>query len=315
MKPSSAILILLAGLCAASAQAATRIDLGAARDYSGFFFGDASRVMDVEGRLAVGGSLQTSGFSIGYRAPYGSSAASLVVGGDVKLGTGAIFGPPKTNIDTNASTGPITSWEKPLGYGVYGGKNQSLSVHDLRQGKPLDFAAAHGKLTQLSSDLSKLAANGVVEQKWGGLYLSGDGQAHTQVFNLHTNQLSNLYLQNVRSDAQVVVNVFGAPGNYTFAGGQDGQLEALRDRVLFNFVNASDVKISTFTWGSILATGANISGTGHIEGSVMAHSINAQVEIGYEPWHTPSAVPEAHTWAMLLGGLGLLGWAARRRRA
>ena len=28
-----------------------------------------------------------------------------------------------------------------------------------------------------------------------------------------------------------------------------------------------------------------------------------------------SAVPEAHTWAMMLAGLGLLGWHARRRRA
>ncbi|WGG48295.1 PEP-CTERM sorting domain-containing protein [Rugamonas sp. DEMB1] len=27
---------------------------------------------------------------------------------------------------------------------------------------------------------------------------------------------------------------------------------------------------------------------------------------------TPSAVPEAQTWAMLLAGLGLLGWAKRR---
>ena len=29
----------------------------------------------------------------------------------------------------------------------------------------------------------------------------------------------------------------------------------------------------------------------------------------------PLPVPEPQTWALLLGGLGMVGWAARRRRA
>lgn len=304
---------------AASAQAAmTNINLGAAQGYSAFFFGNASRVMDVEGRFAVGGNLETSGFSFGYRTPHGVTGPSLVVGGNVKLGTGAIYTGPNTNINTNDSVGPITSWEKPLGYGVFGGSNSSLAVHDLRNATPIDFAGAKTQLSKLSSDLTAEAANGTVEAKWGGLYLTGDNSSKVQVFTINSNTVGNLVLQNVKSDAQVIINVNGSSSgsgtNYTFSGGQDGQLESLRDRVLFNFANASEVKISTFTYGTILATKANIVGTGHIEGSVIANSISAQVEIGYEPWHNTTPVPEADTWAMLLAGLGVTAFLAKRRR-
>ncbi|MBI3229514.1 MAG: choice-of-anchor A family protein [Burkholderiales bacterium] len=291
----------------------TNLNFGAAEGYSAFFFGNASKVMDVEGRFAVGGNLDTSGFSFGYRTPFGVTGPSLVVGGNVHLGTGAIFSGPKTNIDTNATIGPITSWEKPIGYGVFGGSNSSLAVHDLRQATPIDFASAKTQLTKLSGDLKAETANGTVESKWGGLYLTGDNTSKTQIFTINSNTVGNLFLQNVKSDAQVIINVNGSGGKYVFSGGQDGQLEALRSRVLFNFNNATEVKISTFTWGTILAPKANILGTGHIEGSVIANSIAAQVEIGYEPWKNTSPVPEADTWAMLLAGLGLLGIYARRR--
>lgn len=313
MKSAALLALSLFCLSNSASAAVTNIDLGVAQGYSGFFFGNASRVMDVEGRFAVGGNLETSGFSFGYRAPYGSTGPSLVVGGNVKLGTGAIYAAPNVNVDTNASVGPITSWEKPLGYGVFAGSNTSLSVHDLRQGSVIDFAAAKTQLSNLSQNLGAQAANGQVEAKWGGLYLTGDNSSDTQVFNINSNQLGNLFLQNINPNAQVVVNVT-ASGKVVFSGGQDGQLEQLRDRVLFNLVNANEVSISTFTYGSILATKANMLGTGHVEGSVIANSISAQVEIGYEPWHNTSPVPEAETWAMMSLGLAGLFAIARRRR-
>ena len=313
----TAILAFLAFSLANTAQAAvTQIDLGVAQGYSGFFFGNASKVMDVEGRFAVGGNLETSGFSFGYRSPYGSTGPSLVVGGNVKLGTGSIFSAPKTNVNTNDTVGPITSWDKPLGYGVFAGTNSSLAVHDLRQENVIDFAASKTKLSGLSSQLASEQANGTVEMKWGGVYLTGNNQADFQVFNIQSNQLNNLFLQNIKPGAQVLVNVLGSNGRVVFSGGQDGQLEQLRDRVLFNLVNASEVQISTFTYGTILATKANMIGTGHVEGSVIANSISAQVEIGYEPWHHTSPVPEADTWAMMLLGLaGVAAYAQRRKAA
>ena len=136
--------VLMASAFTCSAQAAiTTIDLGAAAGYSAFFYADVSKVVDVEGRLAVGGSLDTSGLSVGYRSAYGISGPSLVVAKDVKLINGDIFAGPTSNVDTNATIGPITEYTKQAGYGVYGGSNTSSAYHVLnKQANVIDFSAA-----------------------------------------------------------------------------------------------------------------------------------------------------------------------------
>jgi choice-of-anchor A domain-containing protein len=316
MKLKSLAVLAFSVVCAAQAQAdAISFDLGLAKGFSGFFYGNASNVVDVEGRLAVGGNLDTTGFSVGYRTPYGFDGPSLVIGGDVHIGGGAIYTGPATNIDTNSSIGPITSWDKQIGYGVYGGQSTSPAYLDLHhQSNVVDFGAAKTQLTALSSSLAQQTANGTVEFKYGGIYLTGDNSADTQVFNVNASQLSNLVLQDVKSTANVVINVTGsATGNQvTFGGGQDGQFEALRDRVIYNFTDAKEVQVGTFIYGSILANGANITGTGHLEGNVVANSISTRLEIGYEPLAV-TAVPEPETYGMLLAGIGMLAFLKRRK--
>jgi choice-of-anchor A domain-containing protein len=303
-------------LCSAQAAVST-IDLGVAAGYSGFFYNNVANVVDVEGRLAVGGNLYTNGLSVGYRTPYGVTGPSLVVARNVYMGSGDIFTGPATNVNTNASEGPITEYQKEKGYGVYGGtKNGSSDYHDLRkQTGVIDFAAAKTQLTKLSTDLNNTAANGTVELKWGGIYLTGDNSSDLQVFNVNSSQLGNLVLQNVKSTANVVINVTGG-GTVSFTGGQDGQMVSMRDRLIYNLVNATDINIGTYAYGTVLANNAVLSGgSGHLEGNIIASAMNAQVEIGYEPFHPTSPVPEPETYAMLLAGLGLVGFMARRRKA
>ncbi len=312
------ILPALLGACAIfPAQAAVQtIDLGAAAGYSGFFYNDVKKVADVEGRLAVGGTLATSGFSFGYRTPYGVSGPSVVVGGNVALGDGAIYTGPATNVDTNASIGPITEYPKQLGYGVYGGRNTSKSYLDLRaQSNVIDFGAARTKLTTLSTTLAGQGANGTVESKWGGLYLTGDQHSDVQVFNIDTSHLGNLFLQDVKAGASVIINVTGN-GTVSFTGGQDGQLASLRDRLIFNLVNATEVDVNTFAWGTVLANHAILKGAGHLEGNIIAAGMDGKVEIGFEPFKggIASPVPEPESYAMLLGGLALIGALAQRRQ-
>ena len=303
-------------LCSAQA-AVSSIDLGAAAGYSGFFYNNVVNVVDVEGRLAVGGNLYTSGLSVGYRTPYGVTGPSLVVGGNVHLTSGDIFTGPATKVDTNASEGPITEYKKETGYGVFGGtKVGSSDYHDLRkQTGVIDFAAAKTQLTKLSTDLNNTAANGTVELKWGGIYLTGDNSSDLQVFNVNTSQLGNLVLENVKSTANVVINVTGG-GMVTFSGGQTGQMVSMRDRLIYNLVNATDISMSTYAYGTVLANNAVLSaGGGHLEGNIIAKAMTTKVEIGFEPFHPTSPVPEPETYAMLLAGLGLVGFLARRRKA
>ncbi|MBY0557539.1 MAG: choice-of-anchor A family protein [Burkholderiaceae bacterium] len=304
-----------------TAQAAVpSFDLGAASAYSAYIYGNVSGITDIEGRLAVGGNVSINGTSIGYRAPYGTTGPGLVVGGDVKFTGGNLYGAPNKNVDTNASIGPITEYTTNLyGKGVYGGNNTSSSYHNLTKAdisKVTDFSATKASLTALSNTLSKQASNGTsVNFANGGIELVGNGQSGVQIFNLTTHNLTNLSLSNVGADAAVVINVTGT-GDVKFSGGQDGQLKALRGNVLFNLNGATGVNIATLTWGSILANDANLFGTGHLEGTIVANSISSAVEVGWEPYkgYVAAPVPEPETYAMLLGGLGLVGVLARRRR-
>ena len=315
------ILPAVLGACfLGAAQAAVpTIDLGLASGYSAFFYGDVSNVRDVEGKLAVGGNLSTDGFSFGYRVPNGVTGPAVVVGGNLALGNGAIYGPAPAGADTNHSIGPITEYTKNLaGTGVYGGTNSSvdyLKWQLSKQSGVVDFGAAKTQLTQLSGQLDSLAPKGTVSIDGSGMHLIGDGSSDLQVFDVGTRDLHNLVLSNVKAGATVVINVTGS-GAVNFSGGQDGQLEALRANVLFNLNDANTVNVGTFVWGSVLANSANLTGSGHLEGNIVAQSMSGMVEIGYEPFHSyvPAPVPEPETYAMLLAGLGLVGAAAMRKR-
>jgi len=319
MKRVLPLVLSIAAMGAAHA-AVPSFDLGAASAYSAYIYGNVSGVTDIEGRFAVGGNLNINGASVGYRAPYGTTGPTLVVGGDVKFTSGNLYGPPVKNVDTNLTYGPITDYvTNPYGKGVYGGSNTSSGYHNLTKAdisKVTDFAATKSSLTALSNTLSKQASNGTsVNYVNSGIELVGNGESGVQIFNLDTHNLTNLSLRNVAKDAAVLINVTGS-GEVKFAGGQDGQLQALRGNVLFNLNGATSVNIATFAWGSILANDANLFGTGHLEGTIVANSISSAVEVGWEPYkgYVAAPVPEPETYAMLLAGLGLVGVIARRRR-
>ncbi|MEJ6007782.1 choice-of-anchor A family protein [Paucibacter sp. AS339] len=338
---SAAALLLLAS----SAHAAV-IDLGAAQGFSGFFFGNVNAASDVEGRLAVGGDL-TSGFDIGYRNPYGSSAPSLIVKGGVSLTnaggskTGSIYNGPTTNIDTNASIGPSNAEWVPgklkTGDIVYG---TSLIASDwqyraaTQNANYLNFDAAKTQLGALSTNLSARTANGKWEDLGGsqGLKLTGDGSTNPQVFNLGNASLkSGLQLQNIKAGTQVIINSsltvvdfggfvgYGALGKTQFDPANDQQA-SFRDSIIYNFSSATSLNVGTFVNGSVLAIKADVIGSGHLEGTLIANSLsagpNGTLELGYEPFKgITTQVPEPMSYALMLAGLGVLGFVARRRIA
>jgi choice-of-anchor A domain-containing protein len=319
----AAVMSLLASLATSSALALPVIDFGAAQGYSGFFFGDVKAQNDVEGRLAVGGNFTGNG-SIGYRAPHGSTGPSLVVGGNAHFNSnGGIYNGPTTPVDTNLTVGPITEYQKASGYGVYGGtlSGQTQGLDMRQQGGVVDFAQAKTQLSGLSSQLGAQAGTGQVEAPWSDTKLTGSGQSGAvEFFDLFAkpnwaNELTigTLELTNVAADSWVVINVRNA-GDVAFTGAFLGLFDDLRGRVLFNFENASNIKINTFVEGSILAPKANFLGQGHVEGTVIGQSVSQAFEIGYEPFIPTSPVPEPSSYALLLAGLAAMGFVARRRR-
>ena len=183
-------------LVAQGTNAAPLIDLGVAAQYSAFIFGDVKAANDVEGRLAVGGSLTANGLSVGYRAPAGSSGPALVVGGDVRLTNGRIYSTAPGSVkDSSAGEGNLVPWDPALAhygnsYGVFGGQNKGSSSYlDLRAEPKIsgvvDFKAAQTHLTSLSGSLAALGSTGTVAQPWSDISLSGSGKAGAvEVFDI-----------------------------------------------------------------------------------------------------------------------------------
>nr|WP_255573589.1 choice-of-anchor A family protein [Deefgea tanakiae] len=324
--------------------------LGGAADFSGFFFDNVSGVKDVEGRLAVGGQLIVGpgATSIGYRAQ--GDKPVLVVRNDIVSGASSVkLEKAPAGVNPNQGYGPITDYTPELSYGVIGGKvnrdsngklveGSSLGnngatqpIHDLNAGvmKVVDFQGIKENLAKTSSFLSKLQATGSDQFKWGEILLTGTG-AKTEVFNLDNTVskywaetgaregvLQNLRLSGIADGATVIINYSGTNPSFSdviFSGGQLEQFEEKRANVLFNFRNAKEVSVNTHVWGSILAPGATLFGTGHVEGTTVAWAMKGQVELGYEPFKgtVMTPVPEPETYALM--GLGLVGLLAARRR-
>jgi len=334
---------LAACFCLASAaQALPVLDLGPASQYSGFFFSNVNAASDVEGRLAVGGNL-TSGFDVGYRNPYGSTAPSLVVAGNVSMTSqwgkaGSVYNGPTYNTDTNKTIGPSTaSWiaanKLAAGNLVYGG---SLTAADWQYAQAsknanyIDFAAAKTQLTGLSTQLASATQVGSWITGNGGVTLTGDGTSDIQIFNLGNTELKNISLSNIKAGAHIVIN--STLSHVQFSGDLGGNLgsssdglASFRDRVLFNLSNASSVNVGTFLNGSVLAVNADVVGSGHLEGTLIANSLskgaNGKLELGYEtfrPYSPPltstSPVPEPESYALMLAGLAAMSLIARRRK-
>ncbi|MFC7419914.1 collagen-binding domain-containing protein [Iodobacter arcticus] len=315
-------LISAAILAFAQPASAAISNLGIANEYSGFFFSNVNGGNDVEGKLAVGGNLTAATLNtIGYRNAYGTKGPSLVVRGNMVDKRLDIYNGSKTKVDNNTSYGPDVKQELGAfkdGYGVVGGKIVNKSGWaDLRTGfkisSVVDFDKAKKDLTALSKSLAADKTNGQVINENGGFTLKGDNKSDRQVFNLKASEFLNLKLTDIKKDATVIINYTGSFSDIVLAGGQLGQMEAMRSNILFNLPTATKLSVNTFVWGSILAPQAAIYGQAHVEGTLVANSLESNLELGYEPFkgNLTTPVPEPETYALM--GLGLVGLMMRRR--
>lgn len=298
------------------------LGLGTAGQYNTFVFEDfTGTYSDTEGKLAVGGNATLTGYDVGLKASDTNNV--LVVGKNLNYTNGEIRG--------NAVVGGnITS----TGATFEGTTSQNQSA------LPINFAAEEAYLKELSGNLAGIIANGTTQNQWGGLQLEGDGKSSLQVFNVDGKALSSstwLQIQNLAQDATVVFNVSGDVSGFSNMG--MGALEAIKNKVLFNFYEATTVNIgSVAVLGSILAPTAQINTTAGAviwgttiakswTGSAQQNTTTAQqnyvpftgelptpfpTQVIPQPPVDVTPVPEPTT--LLLLGLGVLGVARAVRK-
>ena len=338
-------------LMAAPLAQASALGLSSGLDLLSFGYFDVPFASDVQGQVAVAGDAVINGYSVntitGTYATYGGTG--LTVGGSLAFSNGAIWG--NTVVGGNLSTGPgatfvgnvqvagdlnfnngwvtgaTNNWTTPttITYGgtAYGTDKQqpgTINPSPTQSSSPvqlgINFAAEQQRLTSLSQSFDALANTGV-----GGVPLNGGDftfntrGADLAVFDISSADVNgvNMSLQNLGANTSVILNVHGSVVNFSALGYQNFN----PGHVLFNFVDATYITFSGGVTASILAPLANfVSSGGVINGQVVVAnwtgSSSGSAQVNDAPFI--SAVPEPETYAMLLAGLGLIGFTARRRR-
>lgn len=300
---------LMAPLAAHAAQPTT------AADFNLFVLGDKNAAgSDVEGAVAVGGNAGFSGFSIGASLPPSQAGyANLVVGGNLTLGGGTVVG-------------------QTLVGGTYSGPgyfNVTANDHAL----PVNFAAESTRVNNLSDYYATLGQTaGATSARVGSTLTINALGAGQNIINLSAADLAAASRTNLNlgANSTVIINVDGSVDSFTgglyLNGSQmSGGHIAGASNILWNFSDATSLSIHDIGMiGSVLAPDANFYGSGVIDGQLVVDNFyqynNSTMQVNWAQAapgllsFSPRAVPEPATWAMMIGGFGLMGAALRRRR-
>jgi choice-of-anchor A domain-containing protein len=237
-------------------------------EYTLFLLEDYTGGHDVEGKVAAGGNITLTDFSVGHALPDSNISNALVAGGNLSLNRGGVWG-----------------------HALYGGSySTNTSVVYPRgsaaQGRPIDFAARFAELRSLSSQLASRPANGSTRREvWGGVMMRGTHPS-LNVFDVNASAFSGAVLWSIEAPAGslVVVNIRGNPPTFNGYGIQySGGINSRG--VLFHFVDATSISAHGFGFsGTVLAPHARVSFfDGAWEGGIYALSLTGNAEGHIKP--------------------------------
>ncbi|HVG64068.1 MAG TPA: choice-of-anchor A family protein [Hyalangium sp.] len=232
-------------------------------DYNLFLLGDYNGGHDVQGKVAAGGNVSMTDFAVGMGLPESDTSQVLVVGGNLSLSRGGIWG--------DAYHGG--SYSADLTVTSYRGQ--------VSQGTPINFTARGAELSDLSSALANLPVNGTTtRESWGGIFLRGTDPG-VNAFEVNASDFTGATLLSIEApaDSLVVVNIRGSSATFTgfghsFSGGID------QTGILYNFVDATSITAHGYGfWGTVLAPNAHVNfNDGSFDGGIYARSFTGNAE-------------------------------------
>ena len=288
-------------------------------------------VLDLTGLVGQANLYSLSNISVGNNSIAGGIVANgNVSGSSYKIGTGA-YG----NYSVIAS-GNFSYSNGQLAGGYYASTtniaaNTNLSNTPASAAPSMSFATTSSNVSATSSAVGALAATGkTTANPWYTpevtLSSGAGGAKSVEVFNMKASDFGAITNLKSTLDSSVTKTViFNLTGNANWSNMGMSALSGYN--VLFNFVDATSVNFSSIdVLGSVLAPNAVIGGNnGNILGTVVAGDWNANLTLGNSKAFAAtdvtgfaaavSPVPEPGTYAMLLAGLGLVGFAVRRRKS
>jgi choice-of-anchor A domain-containing protein len=231
-------------------------------DFNLFVTGDYTGGHDVRGKVAAGGNIEMTHFSVGADLAADDLDNVLVAGGALNISNGGIFG--------NASYGESTTANGTTTF--YRGA--------LSQDVPVNFAWRAYELSMLSMDLAYTGANGrTTVTNWGGVFLQGN-QARMNVFNVDASAFSRAVYLSISAPvgSMVVVNVWGETAQFANFGHNYSGVD--QRSILFNFPYTSTLNAFNYGfWGTVLAPMAHVNfNNGSFDGGIYAASFSGNAE-------------------------------------
>lgn len=268
------------------------------QNFNALIFGDFTGYGgDTEGRMAVAGNASFApGYSIGLSImgivipPVDGAADMLIVGGDINE--------PDNHADAN---GNVVYGGTYTGPGRTYGSNKTVKVVPVtfdengnvpRDGSGATFDQMHQQLRLASAMIAAMDDRGVVSKdldKTDHIIAFAGNDAVLNVFNVDAADWSGTQMDiliNTPSDSTVVFNIHGSA--VELSNGAIRLTGITNDRILFNYVDATNIVTSGFTHeGAVLApfaggsfSGGAFEGFGFFGGSVTTTN-------GFEFHHFP----------------------------
>jgi choice-of-anchor A domain-containing protein len=295
---------------------------------------------DIEGRAFVNGNV-TGSFTVGLNAaditPSPSGFNTFITNGSVNTSNlninvgGFTVGGNANNINANNATGTtstvggninnITLNGGTLHYSGTASGNINMNGGATKTqvpGLPTTPlpVSTFSTLSTLSSSLDGLTANSVATVVGNTATFNAVAGANgLAVFKISSALAQQIFSAatiqfNLGSAKAVIIDVDGT-GSTSLTDHANFNGASIASDLLWNFVGVNALAFDTEFAGTVLATGASVTNSGPIDGTLVAASANLDGELHSHPF--VGVVPEPATPALLLSGLFGLAWLRRAR--